>query len=110
MKIMISQPMRGRSEEEIKKERETIIEKFNKLHIEVIDTLFQEEVEGYNTPALYYLSKSILCMGKVDAVYFAKGWETARGCKIEREIAREYGIKILNTDFLEDYNTVFIRK
>ena len=40
MKVMISQPMNGRNQEEIKKERQDIIEKFNKMHIEVINTLF----------------------------------------------------------------------
>ena len=44
MKVMISQPMKGRSEEEIKKERQNIIEKFNKMHIDVIDTLFTDRI------------------------------------------------------------------
>lgn len=44
MQVMISQPMNGRNQEEIKKERQDIIEKFNKMHIEVINTLFTEEV------------------------------------------------------------------
>ena len=29
-------------------------------------------------------------IGKVDAVYFMKGWEKARGCKIEHEVAVQY--------------------
>lgn len=79
-----------------------IKEKFKKLHIEVEDTLFEEDApDFYNYPALYYLSRSIVAMGKVDAVYFAKNWQLARGCYIEREIARFYGVKILDTDFLE---------
>lgn len=40
--------------------------------------------------AIYYLSKSIAFIGKVDAVYFMKGWEKARGCKIEHQVAVEY--------------------
>ena len=43
MKVMISQPMRGRKEEDIKKERESIVQRFNEMHIEVIDNLFTEE-------------------------------------------------------------------
>lgn len=34
MKVMISQPMRNRAEEDIKQERKNIIEKFNNMHIE----------------------------------------------------------------------------
>ena len=44
MKVMVSQPMNGRTEEQIKEERQEIVDKFNKMHIDVIDTLFTEEV------------------------------------------------------------------
>lgn len=56
----------------------------------------------YNHEALYYIGKSIDVMGKVDAVYFAYDWQTARGCRIERQIAQEYGVKILEYDFLDE--------
>lgn len=45
-------------------------------------------------------------MGKVDAVYFTKDWQMARGCRIERQIAKEYGVKILDYDFLEEKETI----
>lgn len=102
MKVMISQPMRGKTEEQIRKEREEVIEKFNKLHIEVVDTIFTEEAPENINRAIYYLSKSIEILGQVDALYLMKGWELARGCRIERAVAKEYGIKILDTDFLEE--------
>ena len=86
MKVMISQPMRGKTEEQIKEEREEVIEKFNKLHIEVVDTIFTE--------------------GQVDALYLMENWECARGCRIERAVAKEYGIKILDTDFLKTEDEV----
>ena len=60
------------------------------------------DAETYNHPALYYIAKSIDVMGKVDAVYFAYDWQTARGCRIERKICQEYGIKILEYDFLDE--------
>ena len=41
--------------------------------------------------AIYYLSKSIEFIGKVDYVYFMKGWEKARGYKTEHELAVAYG-------------------
>ena len=99
MKVMISQPMNGRSEEEIKKERQDIIEKFNKMHIEVINTLFEEEAPDNCNVAVYYLGKSISAMKDIDAIYMCDNWLNARGCRIENRVAREYGIKILDKDF-----------
>ena len=99
MKVMISQPMNGRNEEEIKKERQDIIEKFNKMHIEVINTLFEEEAPDNCNVAVYYLGKSISAMKDIDAIYMCDNWLNARGCRIENRVAREYGIKILDKDF-----------
>lgn len=48
-------------------------------------------------------------MGQVDAVYFTKDWASARGCKIEREIAKAYGVKILDYDFLEEPKEILMR-
>lgn len=39
-------------------------------------------------------------MHNVDAVYFDDGWFEARGCRIENAVCKEYGIKILTSDFL----------
>ena len=81
-------------------ERERIIEAFEKLHIDVVDTMFMDEAIGYNHPGLFYLAKSIDAMANVDAVYFAENWSTARGCRIERKICESYGVKALESDFL----------
>ena len=43
---------------------------------------------------MYCLAHSIQCLADADIVYFAEGWENARGCKIEHEIAKQYGIEI----------------
>ena len=99
MKVMISQPMNGRNQEEIKKERQMIVDKFNKMHIEVIDTLFTEEAPQDCNVAVYYLGKSISAMKDIDAIYMCDNWINARGCRIENRVAREYGIKILDKDF-----------
>lgn len=91
MKIMISQPMNGKTEEQIRKEREEIVSKLEKMCWEVVDTIFAEESPKDCDTALYYLSKSIEAIGKVDAVMFMNGWQKARGCKIEHEICQQYG-------------------
>ena len=99
MKVMISQPMRGKTEEQIREERKAIIEKFNNMHIEVIDTIFTDEPPKDCNVAVYYLGKSISAMKDIDAIYMDDGWREARGCRIEHQVAREYGIKILYNDF-----------
>ena len=99
MKVMISQPMKDRTEEDINEERKHIIEKFNNLHIEVIDTIFTDEVPIDYNAGVYFLGKSIIKMSKVDALFMCNGWEKARGCRIEHQVALDYGIKILYEDF-----------
>ena len=89
LKIMISQPMKGKTEEQIRSERAELVKKLEEKGHEVVDTIFAEETpEG--DARLYYLAKSIEAMSKVDAVVFMPGWEKARGCQIEHEIAVRY--------------------
>lgn len=89
MKIMISQPMRGKTEKEIKDEREDLVKKLQEEGHEVLETVF-EDFDCYASP-IAYLARSIEFLDKADAVVFMKGWENARGCKIEHEIALKYG-------------------
>ena len=93
MKIMISQPMRGKTEKQIKDERADLVKRFEEEGLEVIDTVF-EEAPADEDMAIYMLSQSIRYIGKVDALYFMKGWENARGCRIEHEVAVAYGKKV----------------
>lgn len=92
-KLFISQPMNGKSDEEILKEREEAIKKAKEVcgeEVEVIDSFFQ------NAPAdarpLWFLGKSLELLSTADVAYFAPGWENARGCKIEHLCAVEYGL------------------
>ena len=92
MKIMISQPMNGKSEEQIRKERKEIVNKLERLGWEVVDTIFAEETPKKSNIAIWYLAKSIDSISKVDAVLFMNGWQNARGCKIEHEICTQYNV------------------
>ena len=98
MKLMISQPMRGKTTEQIETERKQLVEELEKQGYEVVNTIFAEETPKDCDTALYYLSKSIEAIGKVDGVVFMPGWHNARGCQIEYNVASAYGkfIKILN--------------
>lgn len=99
MRLFISQPMRGKTDEEILAVREKAVEsaksKFGE-DVEVIDSFFQGAPA--NAKPLWFLAKSIELLSTADVAYFAEGWEEARGCKIENECAIAYGI-----DVIEDY-------
>lgn len=90
MKVMISQPMKGRTEQEIIEERNKITEELTNQGHQVVDTMFTEEAPEDCNAGLYYLAKSIEAMSKVDAVVFAPGWEKAGGCIIEHMCANQY--------------------
>ena len=93
MKIMISQPMQGKTEKQIRDERKALTEALEREGHEVVDTVF-ESVPNNVDIAIYLLAKSIEYIGRVDAVYFMKGWENARGCRIEHQVAVEYDRKV----------------
>lgn len=92
MKIFISQPMNDKTDEQIKEERKNIEKYFINRGDAVLDTLFDFDE---NTSPIYYLAKSIEYMTDADLVVFLPCWENARGCKIEYEVAKSYGKKIL---------------
>ena len=94
MKIMISQPMRGKTNEQIRAERAELVKRMEEEGHEVLDTVINEIPPKDVNDAIYYLSKSIEFIGKVDAVYFMRNWQKARGCKIEHEVAVEYGKRV----------------
>lgn len=96
MKLMISQPMRGKTNEQIRAERAELILKLEAEGHKVVDTVF-ENAPADEDVAIYMLSQSIRYIGKVDGVIFMTGWQQARGCRIEFQVAQEYGkfIKIL---------------
>lgn len=89
MKVMISQPMRGKSNKQIRQERAELVQKLENKGYEVVDTVFEEAPADENV-AIYMLSQSIRYIGKVDGIVFMKGWENARGCKIEYYVAQYY--------------------
>lgn len=100
MRLFISQPMKGKTDEEILKTRERAIESAKKYikneEVEVIDSFFQNA--PVDARPLWFLGKSLELLSTADVAYFAKGWENARGCRIENTCAIEYGI-----DLIEDY-------
>jgi len=97
-KVMISQPMNGLSEEEILSTKQRATNYLESLGYHVLDSYFPDfntNDDGIKNVGIYYLGKSLEVMSKCDVVYFCQGWESARGCKIEHEIAKNYGLEII---------------
>lgn len=102
-KAMLSQPMAGKSDDEIVEVRNHAISELEKKGYKVINTLFTDEYyskekmeeRGVVNIPLCFLSKSLTNMSLCHAAYFCKGWENARGCKIEHEAAKAYGLEII---------------
>lgn len=100
VKLFISQTMNGKTDKEILQERKQIISVI-KAHygdVEVIDSFVKENAPKDVNVSLWYLSKSIEFLSMADVAYFTKGWQNARGCKIEHECAEAYGIKIIEEE------------
>lgn len=103
MRAMVSQPMAGKSESEIKGAREKAIKVLETRGYEIINTLFTDEwyskesmeQRGVMQIPLCFLAKSLENMSLCSAVYFCRGWEKARGCRIEHDAAVAYGLTII---------------
>lgn len=98
-KLFISQPMRGKTDEEILAEREKAIASAERElgePVEVIDSFFQSA--PVDAKPLWFLGKSLELLSTADVAYFTKGWEDARGCRIENKCAVEYGIELVIED------------
>lgn len=105
-KAMLSQPMAGKSEAEIIATREKAIAALEARGFEVVNTLFTDEwyskdamtARGVVQIPLCFLAKSLENMSLCHAAYFCNGWENARGCRIEHEAAKAYGLEVIYED------------
>ena len=100
MKAMLSQPMAGKTDEEIRATREKAIAVLKEKGYEIVNTLFTDEwysmeERGVVQIPLCFLAKSLENMSLCHAAYFCKGWENARGCRIEHDAAVAYGLDVI---------------
>lgn len=102
-KAILSQPMAGKTEEEITKTRDRAIKVLEGKDYQIIDTKFLDEwydpgnmvKRGVVQIPVGFLAGAIEKMSLCHTVYFCKGWEDARGCRIEHDIAKAYGLEII---------------
>lgn len=102
-KAMLSQPMAGMTDEQIAETRDEAIAVLESKGFEIVNTLFTDEwynqdnmkERGVVQIPLCFMAKGIENMSLCHAVYFCEGWEKARGCRIEHEVAKAYGLEII---------------
>lgn len=105
-KAMLSQPMAGKTDEEIVATREKAVAYLESMGYEVVNTYFDDEwysdramkERGVVQVPLCFLAKSLENMSLCHTAYFCKGWEDARGCRIEHDAAVAYGLEVLYED------------
>lgn len=104
-KVFISQPMRGKTKDTIKKERKAAVsaaENFFGEKLDVIDNILRD---GVPHNPIKNLGKAIILMGDADIICFADGWRKARGCQVEREVAKQY--RLLTVEVKKDGGCTF---
>ena len=107
--IFISQPMTGKSEEEILATRQKEIEKIHQLfdadgvQVNIIASYiddatrkhFKEHVSDDINWDIFWLSQSLERLAMADIIWLCDGWEYSNGCNIELECATRYGVGIM---------------
>ncbi len=112
--IFISQPMTGKSEEEILATRQKEIEKIHQLfdadsdvQVNIIDSYiddatrkyFEEHItDGINWD-IYWLSQSLQKLALADTIWLCEGWEYSKGCNVELKCAIQYGLNIVYSEW-----------
>lgn len=99
IKLFISQPMKDKTDEEIKKERALAVAKVSAEYsdsgeeVQVIDSFF--EGAPHDAKPLWFLGESFKKLADADVAYFIGDWRNYRGCRMEFEAAVMYGITVL---------------
>ena len=111
--IFISQPMTGKSEEEILATRQKEIDKIHQLaskdgeQVNIIDSYIDDatrnEFQGRMGDAInwdiYWLSQSLQKLALADTIWLCDGWGHSKGCKIELKCAMQYGLDIVSSEW-----------
>ena len=94
-RIMLSFPMKGKTREEIEDTKQSMLNwLFDKYNDECI--VIESIIEDHESKSgLECFSESIVHMSTADTLCMGYGWENARGCRLEHEIARAYGLDVI---------------
>lgn len=114
-KLFVSVPMKGRTEEEIRKtidKMKKIAEIFEGEELELIDSYIEDNPPKDNNQAIWFLGESLKKLAQADVfigVYDIWNWS---GCYIEKNVAERYGIKryFINGEYVIDNYNKLIEK
>ena len=114
IKVFISQPMSGRTEEEIIEERLQEIGKIRMYFdedVQIIDSYITDDDKALmaednannkmwsdGNEYVYMLGLSITLMAQADVVWFVDGWANSRGCMYEWSVACDSGMRLIMKD------------
>lgn len=108
MKIFISQPMAGKTDEEIAKERADILSWAQDAYGEFQEIPMFEKVQLVGKSDVYCMGMSIQMLADADLVIFAPKWYQNRGCIIEHVVCKLYGKRYLELAQAKDgYRKMF---
>lgn len=103
-KLFISCPMKGRTEENIRKSMEKmhrIAEIVFDEELEVIPSYVEDKPPENSQQAIWYLGKAIQLMAEADYFIGVEYQDFFKGCDIENSIARAYGIRSTHVKLYE---------
>ncbi len=100
MKVFISTPTRGKTREQIRAYRQKQINVLKAMYpeeeIEVIDSVVTDTPPQSANESILYLGKSISLMSGADTLASPHHATWYNGCRIERNVASSYGLKIID--------------
>lgn len=101
-KAFISVPMKGRTKEEIENtitDMKNIAKEKIGGDIEFINTIVQDKPPyETNNQAIWYLGKSIELLSQCEIFVCLKNIENYNGCFIEKEVAKRYGLSVIEIE------------
>jgi hypothetical protein len=95
-RVFISQPMRGRTPDEIETERSRLLAMARAYLAESVEEIPSYFPDGANRDPVECLGESLKLLATAHFAVFAPGAHFARGCWIERRTCEDYGIPYLD--------------
>lgn len=98
-KIFISQPMRDKTDEQIKSIREAVVKYVSNKYdddVTIIDSFFENA--PHDARPLWFLGKSFELLSTADLAVFVDNWNEYRGCVMENEACKKYDIEFITVD------------
>ena len=97
MKIFLSMPMHGKTEEEVLAERDGFIDAIITCKPEWSEAEFIDNVrkpKEIQDDRVKMLGDSIMLMADADVVIMCPGWTKSNGCRIEKDVCSDYNIPV----------------